>query len=67
MWIRLLAPPGRNEELSGASEDNASSVKEKVLDQPPSAQQLAPLALELVWGMEGMLQPGGGLVQPAAG
>ncbi|KAL6748856.1 hypothetical protein V8C86DRAFT_1103706 [Haematococcus lacustris] len=56
MWIRLLAPPGRNEELSGASEDNASSVKEKVLDQPPSAQQLAPLALELVWGMEGMLQ-----------
>ncbi|GFH22270.1 hypothetical protein HaLaN_19712 [Haematococcus lacustris] len=30
--------------------------KEKVLDQPPSAQQLAPLALDLVWGMEGMLQ-----------
>ncbi|KAL6764233.1 hypothetical protein V8C86DRAFT_2478108 [Haematococcus lacustris] len=24
--------------------------------RPPSAQQLAPLALDLVWGMEGMLQ-----------
>ncbi|KAJ9524207.1 hypothetical protein QJQ45_004988 [Haematococcus lacustris] len=67
MWMLLLAPPGRYEQLSGASysrsdeqcgvaNDNASSGKEKVLDQPPSAQQLAPLALDLVWGMEGMLQ-----------
>ncbi|KAL6764156.1 hypothetical protein V8C86DRAFT_1677792 [Haematococcus lacustris] len=67
MWILLLAPPGRSEQLSGAwylqsdgqcgvANDNASSGKEKVLDQPPSAQQLAPLALDLVWGMEGMLQ-----------
>ncbi|KAJ9524205.1 hypothetical protein QJQ45_004990 [Haematococcus lacustris] len=67
MWILLLAPPGRSGQLSGAwylqsdgqcgvANDNASSGKEKVLDQPPSAQQLAPLALDLVWGMEGMLQ-----------
>ncbi|KAL6748847.1 hypothetical protein V8C86DRAFT_3146214 [Haematococcus lacustris] len=62
MWILLLAPPGRDDQLSGTSnskrdgqcrvaDDNA-----EVLHQPPSAQQLAPLALDLVRGMEGMLQ-----------
>ncbi|KAJ9524319.1 hypothetical protein QJQ45_008521 [Haematococcus lacustris] len=67
MWLLVLAPPGRSEQLSGTSyirsnercrivEGNAFSGKEKVLHQPPSTQQLAPLALDLVWGMEGMLQ-----------
>ncbi|KAJ9524206.1 hypothetical protein QJQ45_004989 [Haematococcus lacustris] len=65
MWILLLAPPGRNDQLSGTysrrdgqcrvADDNARDMP-KVLHQPPSAQQLAPLALDLVWGMEGMLQ-----------
>ncbi|KAL6748831.1 hypothetical protein V8C86DRAFT_1102734 [Haematococcus lacustris] len=67
MWLLVLAPPGCSEQLSGTSyirskercrivEGNASSGKEKVLPSPPSVQQLAPLALDLVWGMEGMLQ-----------
>ncbi|GFH18828.1 hypothetical protein HaLaN_15693, partial [Haematococcus lacustris] len=46
IWILLLAP----------RKNNAPSGKEKVLYQRPSTQQLAPLALDLVWGMEGMLQ-----------
>ncbi|KAL6748854.1 hypothetical protein V8C86DRAFT_1103584 [Haematococcus lacustris] len=46
IWILLLAP----------RKNNAPSGKEKVLYQRPSTQQLAPLALDLVRGMEGMLQ-----------
>ncbi|KAJ9504596.1 hypothetical protein QJQ45_030498 [Haematococcus lacustris] len=38
------------------AEGGAACGTEKVLNLPPSAQQLAPLALDLVWGMEGMLQ-----------
>ncbi|KAL6748867.1 hypothetical protein V8C86DRAFT_1103844 [Haematococcus lacustris] len=59
MWILLLAPPGRNDQLSGIRSNDQCGVAndmQKVLHQPPSAQQLAPLALDLVWGMEGMLQ-----------
>ncbi|KAJ9524208.1 hypothetical protein QJQ45_004987 [Haematococcus lacustris] len=66
VWMLLLAPPGRYEQLSGASFTrsdgqckaalDAANDMPKVLHQPPSAQQLAPLALDLVWGMEGMLQ-----------
>ncbi|GFH06181.1 hypothetical protein HaLaN_00768 [Haematococcus lacustris] len=59
---------------SGRSSSNMLGRQEEgvIMDQLIStckaeAQQLAPLALDLVWGMEGMLQPGGGLVQPAAG
>ncbi|KAJ9532365.1 hypothetical protein QJQ45_010441 [Haematococcus lacustris] len=66
MWILLLAPPGRSELLLGTSfilsngrcgiaNDNANDMQ-KELHQPSSAQQLAPLALDLVFGMEGMLQ-----------
>ncbi|GFH28582.1 hypothetical protein HaLaN_27094, partial [Haematococcus lacustris] len=36
--------------------DKPAAGDEEVLPPPPSVQQLAPLALDLVWGMEGMLQ-----------
>ncbi|GFH18831.1 hypothetical protein HaLaN_15696, partial [Haematococcus lacustris] len=62
VWMLLLAPRGRYGQLSGTSysrSDGQCGVADDMqneLHQPPSAQQLAPLALDLVWGMEGMLQ-----------
>ncbi|GFH24151.1 hypothetical protein HaLaN_21886 [Haematococcus lacustris] len=66
MCLLLLAPPGRSELLLGTSfirsnercgvaNDNANDMQ-KELHQPNSAQQLAPLALDLVFGMESMMQ-----------
>ncbi|KAL6755781.1 hypothetical protein V8C86DRAFT_177610 [Haematococcus lacustris] len=68
-WVLLFLPHCQSERaLTGmhirlndcqqqgpCAESNPSKDKEG-LDKPPSAQQLAPLALDLVWGMEGMLQ-----------
>ncbi|KAL6764231.1 hypothetical protein V8C86DRAFT_1681341 [Haematococcus lacustris] len=57
-WVFLLLPLGESEQALGSqsAESNASRNKEEVHNLPPSAQQLAPLALDLVWGMEGMMQ-----------
>ncbi|GFH22268.1 hypothetical protein HaLaN_19710 [Haematococcus lacustris] len=43
-------------ELKQTSSTMMAHDNAEVLHQPPSAQQLAPLALDLVRGMEGMLQ-----------
>ncbi|KAJ9524467.1 hypothetical protein QJQ45_019582 [Haematococcus lacustris] len=57
-WVFLLLPLEESEQASSSqsAESNASRNQEELPHQPPSAQQLAPLALDLVWGMEGMLQ-----------
>ncbi|KAL6755787.1 hypothetical protein V8C86DRAFT_2668830, partial [Haematococcus lacustris] len=57
-WVFLLLPLEESEQAlsSQSAEIYASRNQEEVLHQPPSAQQLAPLALDLVWGMEGMVQ-----------
>ncbi|GFH19896.1 hypothetical protein HaLaN_16925 [Haematococcus lacustris] len=65
--LALLLDDAPELERAPELEQTLSTTITRVLHQPPSAQQLAPLALDLVWGMEGMLQPGGGLVHQAAG
>ncbi|KAJ9524213.1 hypothetical protein QJQ45_005008 [Haematococcus lacustris] len=49
-------PEGVSHQQGQYAKAGAACGTEKVLNLPPSAQQLAPLALDLVWGMEGMLQ-----------
>ncbi|KAL6748860.1 hypothetical protein V8C86DRAFT_1103765 [Haematococcus lacustris] len=59
VWILLLTPADRDDQLLGIRSNDQCGVANDMqseLHQPPSAQQLAPLALDLVWGMEGMLQ-----------
>ncbi|KAL6764214.1 hypothetical protein V8C86DRAFT_2477762, partial [Haematococcus lacustris] len=70
VWVLLLVPDIDSEQASSdmhkclndsyqqgqTAEGGAACGMKKVLNLPPSAQQLAPLALDLVWGMEGMLQ-----------
>ncbi|KAL6764198.1 hypothetical protein V8C86DRAFT_1679777 [Haematococcus lacustris] len=69
-WILLLVPDSEIEQASinmrirlneshqqgQNAKGHAACGRKEVHDLPPSAQQLAPLALDLVWGMEGMLQ-----------
>ncbi|KAL6764208.1 hypothetical protein V8C86DRAFT_1679922 [Haematococcus lacustris] len=69
-WIRLLVPICDTEQASidmynnlydsrqhgQYVEGNAACSRKEGRILMPSAQQLAPLALDLVWGMEGMLQ-----------
>ncbi|KAL6764222.1 hypothetical protein V8C86DRAFT_2478019 [Haematococcus lacustris] len=69
-WVILLVPHSDTEQASSNMdirfddshpqghyvEGSAACGRKKVHKLPPSAQQLAPLALDLVWGMEGMLQ-----------
>ncbi|KAJ9524383.1 hypothetical protein QJQ45_008580 [Haematococcus lacustris] len=71
IWIRLLVPYCDTEQASidmynslydshqqgQYMEGSAACGKKEGHILLPSAQQLAPLALDLVWGMEGMLQP----------
>ncbi|KAL6764211.1 hypothetical protein V8C86DRAFT_1680404 [Haematococcus lacustris] len=70
IWIRLLVPYCDTEQASidmynslydshqqgQYVEGSAACGKKEGHILLPSAQQLAPLALDLVWGMEGMLQ-----------
>ncbi|GFH10093.1 hypothetical protein HaLaN_05344 [Haematococcus lacustris] len=42
---------------TAAAGTHAYSALALLLDRAPYHEQLAPLALDLVWGMEGMLQP----------
>ncbi|KAL6755771.1 hypothetical protein V8C86DRAFT_2668485 [Haematococcus lacustris] len=69
-WVLLLAPQGQSEQAlrdmrirlddsrqqGQNAKGSAACGRKEVHNLPPSAQQLAPLALDLVWGMEGMLQ-----------
>ncbi|KAL6755792.1 hypothetical protein V8C86DRAFT_177970 [Haematococcus lacustris] len=69
-WALLLVPQSDTEQASSNMyirfddshpqghyvEGSAACGRMKVHNLLPSAQQLAPLALDLVWGMEGMLQ-----------
>ncbi|KAL6755806.1 hypothetical protein V8C86DRAFT_178416 [Haematococcus lacustris] len=69
-WAYLLVPHSGFEEASidmyislyefhqqgQYAKGSAACGRKEVHNLPPSAQQLAPLALDLVWGMEGMLQ-----------
>ncbi|GFH10099.1 hypothetical protein HaLaN_05350, partial [Haematococcus lacustris] len=69
VWVTLLMPHCEAEPLSDMrirlnechqqgqnATGSAACGRKEVHKQPPSAQQLAPLALDLVWGMDGMLQ-----------
>ncbi|KAL6764205.1 hypothetical protein V8C86DRAFT_2477583, partial [Haematococcus lacustris] len=69
-WALLLVPHSATEQALSdmhkslndshqqglTAEGSAACGMKEVYNLPPSAQQLAPLALDLVWGMEGMLQ-----------
>ncbi|KAL6764229.1 hypothetical protein V8C86DRAFT_1681208 [Haematococcus lacustris] len=69
-WVLLLVPHSEIEQASSNmhirlneshqqvqdAKGSAACRRKEVHNLPPSAQQLAPLALDLVWGMEGMLQ-----------
>ncbi|KAL6764203.1 hypothetical protein V8C86DRAFT_2477523 [Haematococcus lacustris] len=69
-WATLLVPHSGSEQASidnfnslnyshrqgQNAKGHAACGRKEVHNLAPSAQQLAPLALDLVWGMEGMLQ-----------
>ncbi|KAL6755791.1 hypothetical protein V8C86DRAFT_177934 [Haematococcus lacustris] len=70
VWVTLLMPHSATKQASSNmhirlndshqqgqyAKGSAACGRKEDYNLPPSAQQLAPLALDLVWGMDGMLQ-----------